>query len=252
MTRRIVVFLGPSLERGEASLCLDAIYQPPAEQGDVVRAVTLLEADVIVLIDGVFAKAPAVRHKEILWALNRGISVYGAASMGALRAAELQPFGMQGHGLIYRWYRATPLADDDEVAVAMMPKQLGSQPLSDALIDMRLTLRLAERSGIIPSSARIAFEGIARGMHFVDRTYTALFNRSRDLLPRGDLDCVAPLQHWVEGHAVRQKRADAVGLLRRLANEGYSRSPVLPVPFCMTEAWAADLDASGLFSEKIL
>jgi hypothetical protein len=252
MTRRIVVFLGPTLERGEASRCLDAIYQPPVEQGDIVRAVTLLRADIVVLIDGVFAKAPAVRHKEILWALNRGISIYGAASMGALRAAEMHPFGMQGHGLIYRWYRATPLADDDEVAVAMMPKELGAHPLSEALIDMRLTLRLAERSGIIPSSARIAFESIARGMHFVDRTYTALFNKSRDLLPRGDLDCMPSLPQWVEKHAVRQKRADAIGLLRRLANECCSRSPVVPAPFYMTEAWAADLDASGLFSENIL
>ena len=45
----------------------------------------------ILIIDGVFQSEPAVRHKEILWALSLGVPVVGAASMGALRAAELFP-----------------------------------------------------------------------------------------------------------------------------------------------------------------
>ena len=72
------------------------IYLPPAEQGSVVRAVRAYQPRAIVLIDGSFGKVPAVRHKEILWALAKGIPVFGRASMGALRAAELAGFGMQG------------------------------------------------------------------------------------------------------------------------------------------------------------
>ena len=56
------------------------------------------------LIDGYFDGVPAVAHKEILWALDQGIRVLGAASMGALRAAELAPFGMEGVGAIWRDY----------------------------------------------------------------------------------------------------------------------------------------------------
>ncbi|RDI60800.1 TfuA-like protein [Microvirga subterranea] len=252
MTNRIVVFLGPSLGQEEASRILDANYQPPAAQGDVVRAVTLLKADCIVLIDGVFAKAPAVRHKEILWALDRGIRVYGAASMGALRAAELHAIGMKGHGLIYRWYRATPLADDDEVAVAMMPAELGSQAMSEALIDIRLNLRRAVRYGIISLALRRRLEAIARDMHFIDRTYAALFDNARKLLPNDEAAVIHLLETWVDRHAVRQKRDDAIGLLHHVAAQRSTTPPVRTAPFRMTEAWAADLDAAGLFSENIL
>jgi hypothetical protein len=250
---RTIVFLGPTLRPEEAPKCLDAIYRPPAEQGDIVRAVHDLGADAIVLIDGVFAKAPAVRHKEILWALDRGVPVYGAASMGALRASELHSYGMQGHGLIYRWYRATALADDDEVAVAMMPSELGAAALSEALIDIRLTLRLAERRHFITNELRRSLEDLARALHFVDRTYPHLFDTSFQTLPSRVHPAIATLRSWVEGHAVRQKREDALSLLRYLAKAPSPiRKPPVGPPFRMTESWAADLDAAGLFWDNIL
>src|SRR5262245_46471096 len=111
MPRPIAVFLGPTLAPDVAAKHLDACYLPPAEQGAIFDAAKRLNPRGIALIDGAFAKVPAVRHKEILWAISRGIPVFGAASMGALRAAELHAYGMRGHGLIYRWYRAMPFAD---------------------------------------------------------------------------------------------------------------------------------------------
>ncbi|MBM6594040.1 TfuA-like protein [Microvirga pudoricolor] len=244
MTPRTVVFLGPTLRRDEAEACLPAVYRPPAEGGDVVRAIQDGGARRIVLIDGIFAAVPAVRHKEILWALAQGVSVYGAASMGALRAAELHPFGMRGHGLIYRWYRATPLADDDEVAVAMMPPALGGQALGEALIDMRLTFRRAERHGVIDGRLRAALDAAARRLHFLDRTYAALLDDAACVLPDPLRGAVPALRAWIEIHAVRQKREDALGLLRHLASR--PEETVVAPPFRMTEAWAADLDAAGL------
>jgi hypothetical protein len=248
MASEIVVFLGPTLDQQRAAEHLDAHYLPPAEQGAVFEVVMQLKPRAIVLIDGVFAKAPAVRHKEILWALSQGIPVFGAASMGALRAAELAAFGMQGHGLIYRWYRATPFVDDDEVAVAMSPAALGACPLSEALINMRITLRRAERAGTIPPPMRWALEELARSMHFIDRSYIALFESARRALPKNFSDRLEPLEEWVAGHAVDQKRDDAVALLRQL---GGPRPPLLAsvdskkFSFRLTDAWLADLDAAG-------
>jgi len=94
---------------------LQADFRPPAGQGDLLRA-ALEYPPAIALIDGIFKDAPTVRHREILWALSAGIPVFGAASMGALRAAELHPFGMRGVGLIFRWYRRYALLPDDAVA----------------------------------------------------------------------------------------------------------------------------------------
>ena len=48
---------------------------------------------------------PTVWHKEILWAMAQGIHVFGGASIGALRAAELDVFGMKGIGRIYEDFR---------------------------------------------------------------------------------------------------------------------------------------------------
>src|SRR5687768_11949029 len=100
--RQTLVFLGPSLPPKEAKDICDAIYLPPAAQGSIISAVQRYDPRAMLIIDGSFQSEPAVRHKEILWAIARGVTVIGAASMGALRAAELHRHGMIGVGLIYR------------------------------------------------------------------------------------------------------------------------------------------------------
>ena len=88
----VVVFTGPTLLGEEGKAELAAAFFPPASQGDVYLAVKG-GARVIGIIDGYFERIPAVWHKEILWAMAQGVHVYGSASMGALRAAELTAFG---------------------------------------------------------------------------------------------------------------------------------------------------------------
>ncbi len=98
---RIIVFLGPSLDRESAERILPAEYRPPAQRGDVLGAVRD-GATIICLIDGVFHQESAVGHREILSAIKGGARVIGASSMGALRAAEMDTLGMEGVGEIYR------------------------------------------------------------------------------------------------------------------------------------------------------
>jgi hypothetical protein len=253
MSRPILVFLGPTLDRDIASRHLEAIYRPPAEQGSLVLAVSEFDPRLIILIDGCFASVPAVRHKEILWVLSRGVRVVGAASVGALRAAELASLGMEGHGLIYRWYRATPFADDDEVAVAMTPPELGAQPLSDALINIRLTLRHAERHGLISRADRHRLCDLARSLHFVERCYAVLFARARSALELSDGASLDALERWVMENAIDQKRVDALSLLNALAApgdagdraHGRAHAPAGHA-FELTESWLLDLEAAGI------
>ena len=96
---RATLSAGEVAERAPGVTCA-----PPAAQGDVYRA-ALSRPVAIGLVDGYFERVPAVWHKEILWALSQGIHVFGSASMGALRAAELAPFGMVGVGAIFEAYR---------------------------------------------------------------------------------------------------------------------------------------------------
>src|SRR6185295_3385107 len=103
----IHIFCGPTLSAEEGCRVLTAAFFPPASHGDIYRATLSPHPPRIIgVIDGAFRTVPAVRHKEILWAMTEGIHVFGAASMGALRASELADFGMIGVGEIFQRYHA--------------------------------------------------------------------------------------------------------------------------------------------------
>ena len=112
---KAIVFLGPSLPLRDAKKLLRADFRPPARQGDVFRAIDA-KPDVIVLIDGVFESAPSVWHHELLAAHASGITLLGASSMGALRAAEL-PGVVTPIGEIARRFAAGTWNDDAAVAL---------------------------------------------------------------------------------------------------------------------------------------
>jgi hypothetical protein len=123
---KILVYLGPSLSLAKAREILpDAIYRPPCKQGDIVTDVVNLEPNRILLIDGVFRENLSPWHKELVYALQYpGVkALYGAASMGALRAAELDFLGMVGIGRIYEWFRDGVTEDDSEVAVSYAERE---------------------------------------------------------------------------------------------------------------------------------
>lgn len=139
--KKTLVYVGPTLSVDEArKLLTDADILPPAAVGDILRASKRRDVGRIAIIDGYFERMAAVWHKEILIALERGIDVWGAASMGALRAAELAPFGMRGVGVVYEWYKRGLVTADDEVAVAHLPAEYGYRATSDALVNIRYSL----------------------------------------------------------------------------------------------------------------
>src|SRR5688572_15360000 len=169
----IYIFTGPTLSPEAVRAELDAVCLPPVSQGDVYR-VGLKRPRALGIIDGYFERVPAVWHKEILWAMSQGIHVFGSASMGALRAAELAPFGMEGVGEIFEAYRDGDLEDDDEVAVAHGATESGYRCLSEAMINIRRTLEAAEAGGIIGAETRAGLVRIAKTIFYPDRHYPRL------------------------------------------------------------------------------
>lgn len=143
------VYLGPTLNLQAAKKYLDkAYYHPPVKCGDLIR-VFRLKPKRIVIIDGIYERIPAVWHKEIMLGLDNGIEIYGAASMGALRAAELHPFGMVGVGQVFQEFLNKTLNDDDEVAVLHQNQDRNYTPINDAMVNIRATLELAYQKGVI-------------------------------------------------------------------------------------------------------
>ena len=208
-----VVFAGPTIPANDIAAIVDAVCRPPVSQGDVYR-VSLERPRAIGIIDGYFEQQPAVWHKEILWALHQGIHVFGSASMGALRAAELAPFGMVGVGAIYEAYRDGVLEDDDEVALVHGPEEIGYRAGSDALVNLRATLDRARAAGILDEDAGTALLRIAKNLPYAERTYAAVIERALDQgLPEAMLE---RWRRWLPSGAVDQKRTDAVAMLHAM------------------------------------
>jgi hypothetical protein len=171
----IFVFIGPSLSVGEAKQILDAVYLPPVAMGDVLRVLSR-GPKAIVIIDGAFDTVPSVWHKEILFALSKGVYVLGGSSMGALRAAELHSFGMKGIGRIFELYRDGELEADDEVAVIHGDSESGFRQISDPLVNIRETLRLAAEAGIISRTTASRLLETAQRQFYPERSWAYLLS----------------------------------------------------------------------------
>lgn len=209
----IVVFVGPTLEADEVRRRLpEATVMPPVAQGDVMRAYKN-GARVIAIVDGVFESVPAVWHKEILWAMSQGCHVYGAASMGALRAAELAEFGMVGVGEIFERFRRGEYERDDEVAVIHGDAASGYRVMSAALVDIRATLEHAKRKGVLSAEVASRLLEVASSRFYPERSWPWLVRAAERECPPEQR---AKVRAFLLENIVEQKKADARALLDRL------------------------------------
>ncbi|MGI9435158.1 MAG: TfuA-like protein [Geminicoccaceae bacterium] len=209
----VYVFAGPTLSHAEGQSIFDAIYLPPTAQGDVSK-ISMQRPSAIGIIDGYFHRMPSVWHKEILLAMASGIHVFGSASMGALRAAELHSFGMVGVGRIFEGYAAGDITDDDEVAVVHGPAEAGYIALSDAMVNIRATFDAAAKDDIITSTTAQGLTDIAKATFFYHRRYDALLDAGADKdLPADEL---SRLQEWLPYGKIDLKKNDAIQMLRSI------------------------------------
>ena len=202
-----VIFAGPTVYG--ANLQPDGKYRlrPPAGQGDVYRAVEE-GASVIGLIDGVYESVPAIWHKEILYGLSRGVHMFGAASMGALRAAECAAFGMVGIGDIYEGYASGRLQDDADVAQSHAPADLGYLPLSAPLVNVRATIAQCRQLSLITFEETACLQHAAEATFFKNRTYRQLVQ-----VAIADIERAATVLAHLRANAVDLKREDARRLI---------------------------------------
>ncbi|MDH3660614.1 MAG: TfuA-like protein [Alphaproteobacteria bacterium] len=239
----VCVFLGPTMPVAMAAETLDAQYLPPVRQGDVYRAVHRFRPRAIGIVDGFFHQVPSVWHKEILWAMAEGVHVFGSASMGALRAAELHAFGMQGVGEVFSAFRDQALEDDDEVAVVHGPEEIGFVAASEAMVNIRWTLDAAGSEAVIGATTRQRLTEIAKSLVYRLRTYPEILKRgAADGLPEDEL---LALDRWLEKGRIDVKRNDALAMLCQMrAGEGDHGEPKrVDYAFEHTTMWEAATSA---------
>jgi hypothetical protein len=175
---RLIAFLGPSLPAREARALGASQVLPPAGAGDVWAALAL-RPQALALIDGVFESQPSVWHRELLDALAAGVAVFGGASMGALRAAELAPFGMVGVGEIYAAYRNRKLIDDGEVALLHADAEHGYRALTEALVNVRHNVERARAAGVVNRREAREVVRAAEAIFYQERTWPRLLASAR-------------------------------------------------------------------------
>jgi hypothetical protein len=251
VTAPALIFLGPSLPLARARPLLDAHYLPPVRQGDLYRAVRRWRPRLVGIVDGYFHEVPAVWHREILWAMREGVHVLGAASMGALRAAELHALGMRGVGRIFQAYRDGVFApygdafeDDDEVALLHGPAETGFVALSDALVDIRDALSRAAVSGVIDIATARRLVALGKATNYRER-------RIADIIanPAARLDAATGrhLADWAAANPMSCKGDDARLMIITMAELASIGPPPFVAPFRFEEAavWHRFVAAEG-------
>jgi hypothetical protein len=232
------VFLGPTLSVASARAELDAVYLPPVAAGDIFRLDGKLPR-VVGIIDGRFEHAPSVWHKEIMWIMAQGVHVFGSASLGALRAAELDSFGMRGVGRVYQAVKDGILDRDDEVAVAWEEGPDGYRAVSDAMVSIRVTLEAANDAEIISDAARDVLIAAGTTLFYRDRTWPALLDAGK--VAGVDPAELAALNRWLPSGRVDQQADDALAMLRQLRDFLAAGPDPLRVPWTLanTTRWLA-------------
>ena len=225
------VFLGPSLSLEEArAIVPDAVFRPPAAQGDLLAAADRDSCQVIGLIDGTFHQNLSVWHNEICYLLSRGIVIYGSSSMGALRAVETERFGMKGVGTIFGWYRDGIVTGDDEVALVHGDHTTGFPSLSLPMVNVRASVEAARANRSVDSTLAQTTLDVAKALHYPDRNVT---NIVRGLQDSGcsENELVA-IRQLLTSDYIDQKKLDAIALLREIAQliKGAQPPPAVP-PF---------------------
>jgi TfuA protein len=174
-----IVFLGPSLKLEKAKNIINADFRPPAKKGDFIKLSLFSDTRKVVLIDGVFLQDYPPTPIEVFQVIRKtNFKVYGASSIGALRAVELEKFGMVGIGKIFEFYKKEIINSDDEIAVTF---DSNYNLLSEAMIDIRYNIFLAWKRQIIDKETKQIMIKLAKSIYFPFRSYDNIIDKSLDM-----------------------------------------------------------------------
>lgn len=167
--RQVVVFLGPSLERAEAQSLLPAEYRPPLRRGDLD---TITAPAPVVIIDGVLEPEARLLPNEALHALERGVHLFGAASTGALLAADPSiPGVVVGIGRVFHMLCQGHAKAED---VVLLYAAHDFRTFTVPVVDVLCWLEDKVASGCIPTAAAASALSRVRALPLEERTPEAV------------------------------------------------------------------------------
>src|SRR6195256_1964721 len=180
---KTIVFSGPSIAEAEVHRLAACTHARPIKRGDLAA---VDDYDVFVIFAGEFGQNMSVSPKEILAVLDRGKTVIGAASMGALRASELDRSGMIGVGWVYDYFRRSAVRRDADVALVYSPFDF--KPFTVPMVDLEYWMEQASAAGLIRNRERAVLLKVARNIFFAERTLDRLLDTLRRAIGDNTLD----------------------------------------------------------------
>jgi TfuA protein len=212
-----IIFLGPSLSHEKARQIFQADFRGPAKKGDLLRVSSVVDdTTVVCLVDSVFLQDYPPSPIEVYQLmLNKNIKLFGAASLGALRAVELEKFGMIGIGKIFELYKKGKITADDEVAVTFVEGE--HQLQSEAMIDIRFNLFLAYRMGIINEITKKTTAKVAKSIYFPYRNYTDILDQTEKQYP-AIADDLNSFRDYIIKNRQSLKERDTIKLINYIKN----------------------------------
>lgn len=181
----LFLFGGPSLyhqtgERLHSPLELQVFS--PVQRGNVAYLVRHHAPSTIILIDGTFHHTLAVGHAELRDALQSGWTIWGLASMGAIRAWEMRTLGMRGYGQVYAQFAQQKDFQDDEVAL-LHSSEIPYRSMSEPLIHMRTALSSWQDRQWIEPKAATEIAARFKSLWYGERTLQRFQNDILSLAP---------------------------------------------------------------------
>ena len=210
---KILIFAGPTISSQEIGKYLDALVLPPANQGDILTALDRYRPQAIALIDSAFPRSSWV--SEVHYALRSGVAVYGAGAQGALRAVELQDYGMKGYGKVFDDFAAGRRTNDDAVLCRYSEKDGMFVRTTETLVNVQASLSAARDAGILddPTFGRLSQR--AKDLYWQERTWEKIF--LPELFTSTEA-CQEGLT-WLMAHSVDIQKQDAIELIQALASD---------------------------------
>jgi hypothetical protein len=211
----IYCFSGPTLNSTQLSIFPQVSFLPPIKSGDLN---TLLlnksnRVQSVIIIDGLYHSSLSIRHKEIIAAIKRGIKVYGAGSIGALRAAELNGYGMIGHGEVFHYYANNLITSDDEVSVVHDPCSPFTS-YSLPTINLRLSIPSLIKQGLISGIQSSDLLSFYESLHYTERTRSRFIHYLKEV----------GLDPSLVDHITDYKLKDSIELLSHVTSTSNDRT----------------------------
>lgn len=183
----IKVYAGLSARKPDVlSILPYAHYAPPVRRGDILADIKD-GVNTILILDGLFHQALSVSPSEIMDALRRGIRVFGASSMGALRAAELGTYGMIGVGDIFEYIQNEYAFRDDFLGQVFVDGFPQVQDASVTYVEFEINLRLMLRQRRVSRTTCNYLCALYARLHYAERNLDTLTARIKSERHNPDL-----------------------------------------------------------------